>query len=373
VRIVLFCHSLISDWNHGNAHFLRGVASELIRRGHSVHVLEPRDSWSATNLQNDYGARALSLFHDYYPALRVTRYDSRRLDLDETLEGADLVLVHEWNTPALIRAIGMRRARGGSFLAFFHDTHHRAISAHDELSQNNIDRFDAVLVFGAALREIYQRRGWGRRVFVWHEAADTRIFRPLPNAAKQGEFVWIGNWGDNERSRELREFVLDPVKSLELRAAAYGVRYPGEALAELSEAGIKYRGWTPNFLVPQIFAGFGATVHVPRKHYVAALPGIPTIRVFEALACRIPLLCSPWEDAENLFGDGAFIIARNGADMTSKLRTILCDHEMASAIADAGYKRIVERHTCAHRVDELLGIYATLKSEASASLMTNAQ
>ena len=32
-RLVLFCHSLRSDWNHGNAHFLRGVLSECQRRG----------------------------------------------------------------------------------------------------------------------------------------------------------------------------------------------------------------------------------------------------------------------------------------------------------------------------------------------------
>ena len=28
-KVVLFCHSLRSDWNHGNAHFLRGIATEL--------------------------------------------------------------------------------------------------------------------------------------------------------------------------------------------------------------------------------------------------------------------------------------------------------------------------------------------------------
>ena len=29
MKFVLFCHSLVSDWNHGNAHFLRGVVREL--------------------------------------------------------------------------------------------------------------------------------------------------------------------------------------------------------------------------------------------------------------------------------------------------------------------------------------------------------
>ncbi len=58
-KIVLFCHSLRSDWNHGNAHFLRGVAGELRRRGFAVEAFEPADGWSARNLAADQGPRAL--------------------------------------------------------------------------------------------------------------------------------------------------------------------------------------------------------------------------------------------------------------------------------------------------------------------------
>ena len=36
MRIAMFYHSLASDWNHGNAHFLRGIATELIERGHAL-------------------------------------------------------------------------------------------------------------------------------------------------------------------------------------------------------------------------------------------------------------------------------------------------------------------------------------------------
>jgi len=41
MRIILYTHSLVSDWNHGNAHFLRGLLSELEARGHSTLALEP--------------------------------------------------------------------------------------------------------------------------------------------------------------------------------------------------------------------------------------------------------------------------------------------------------------------------------------------
>ena len=55
MRIVLFCHSLVSDWNHGNAHFLRGVTAELLARGQDVRVYEPLDGWSRANLVADHG------------------------------------------------------------------------------------------------------------------------------------------------------------------------------------------------------------------------------------------------------------------------------------------------------------------------------
>ena len=55
MRVVLFCHSLVSDWNHGNAHFLRGVVRELLARGHDVRVLEPPDGWSRQNLARRAG------------------------------------------------------------------------------------------------------------------------------------------------------------------------------------------------------------------------------------------------------------------------------------------------------------------------------
>jgi len=54
MKIVYFTHSLDSCWNHGNAHFLRGVLDDLITRGHEVQVFEPHDAWSRANLVADW-------------------------------------------------------------------------------------------------------------------------------------------------------------------------------------------------------------------------------------------------------------------------------------------------------------------------------
>src|SRR5205823_1167113 len=179
-KLVVFCHSLRSDWNHGNAHFLRGVLSECYDRGFAVLALEPAEGWSAGNLSRDCGPRALDAWRQAYPPLPLEIYDPVRLDLDRVLESADLVLVHEWNEPELIARIAAHRKSGGSYLLLFHDTHHRMVSAPEAIGAMELDGFDGVLAFGAVLREAYLRQGWGRQAFTWHEAADLRIFGPRP-------------------------------------------------------------------------------------------------------------------------------------------------------------------------------------------------
>ena len=365
MRVVLFCHSLISDWNHGNAHFLRGIASELLDRGHEVDVYEPADAWSYQNLVREYGEQAVDGFQQYYPELRSTRYEEQTLDLDQALDDADLVVVHEWNSHHLAGRIGAHRKRGGAYQLFFHDTHHRSVTAPESMAAYDLSGYDGVLAYGAAIRDVYERRGWGRRVWTWHEAADTRVFRPLPRLQRAGDAVWVGNWGDEERTAELYEFLLDPIRDLRLRASVYGVRYPDRALAALRERAVDFGGWLPNYRVPEIFAQFRVTVHVPRRPYVLSLPGIPTIRPFEALACGIPLVSAPWDDTEGLFTPGKdFLMARDGATMRSHLKAVLNDPALAAELKLNGLQTILARHTCAHRVDELLLIHSEVRGDA---------
>jgi spore maturation protein CgeB len=360
MKIALFCHSLASCWNHGNAHFLRGVMRELQWRGHVVRAFEPKHGWSRTNLLADHGPAALDDWRQVYPDLRTETYEGALPDLDEALDGVDLVLMHEWNAPELIAAVGRRRAAGGPFVLLFHDTHHRAASDPAALAAFDLDGYDGVLAFGAALRERYLSAGWARRAWVWHEAADTSVFRPLPEIDTTGDLVWIGNWGDGERSDELKRFLLGPVRRFGLDATVYGVRYPQDAVRALSATGASYRGWLPNHLVPQVFARHRATVHVPRRPYAEALPGIPTIRVFEALASGIPLISAPWNDIEGLFPAGCFLVARDEEAMARHLWAVLCDSALRIELATRGLEAIHARHSCAHRVDQLLAIHAAI-------------
>jgi spore maturation protein CgeB len=348
MRILMFYHSLLSDWNHGNAHFLRGVATELILRGHEVHIFEPENSWSLSNLLAEHGDEPICQFRQIYPKLNSVRYNLNSFPLENELEDADLVIVHEWNDHRLVKRIGNHRARNGGYKLLFHDTHHRMVTEPYSMSGYDLSNYDGVLAYGKILQEMYEHRGNVNGAWTWHEAADTRVFKPFPKNNKSGDLVWVGNWGDDERTAELDEFLIQPANELKLGAFIHGVRYPEEAKSKLKDAGIGYRGWLPNFEVPRVFSEHKVTVHVPRRPYTKALPGIPTIRPFEALACGIPLVSAPWDDVEGLFRPGRdYLQARNGAEMKRYLRLILNEPDAAESLVRSGLETILARHTCA--------------------------
>lgn len=362
MRVLYFTHSLASCWNHGNAHFLRGVLRELIALGHEAIAFEPEGAWSLENLLHDHGEAGLAAWRAAYPELYSIAYRDATT-FGPALDGADLVIVHEWNEPGLVAHLGRLRRQGGRFILLFHDTHHRAVSDPRAIRAFDLNGYDGVLAFGEALAEVYRGWGWGPRVWAWHEAADTRLFRPPAEEQARHGLVWIGNWGDEERSGELDEFLFAPAQAAGLALDVHGVRYTEAALETLAARGARYRGWLPNALVPQVFAQRLATIHVPRRFYRRALPGIPTIRVFEALACGIPLLCSPWQDSEGLFREGRdFLIARDGAEMAHHMMALRADPELRAALAASGLETIRTQHSCAHRVQELLAIHAALRA-----------
>ncbi len=366
MRIVYFTHSLVSCWNHGNAHFLRGVLRALAARGHDVAAYEPAQSWSRENLRADRDADPFEAFAARFPALNARILPGEQA-LDEALHGADLVIVHEWNEPSLVAAIGRHR-RHAPFRLLFHDTHHRAVSDPDAIRRFDLSAYDGVLAFGATLARVYESWGWGSRVHVWHEAADTALFHPPATPQPREGAVWVGNWGDGERTAELEAFLLAPASRAGIPLDVHGVRYPEEALALLARYGARFHGWVANADVPDAFACHRFTVHVPRRFYTQALPGIPTIRVFEALACGIPLISAPWEDSEHLFRPGEdYLTARNGAEMEAHMRALTNDRALAADLAAHGLARIRAHHSCDIRAEALLRIAAGLAPAKAAA------
>ena len=363
LSIRFFAHSWISDWNHGNAHFLRGLARELVGMGHEVRCYEEHGAWSLSNLMQEgaAGAAAVAEFHSTYPELDIRffrRDESLPAFLDHELSGADLVIVHEWNEPDVVNEILARKKRLG-FRALFHDTHHRAYTDASKILRLHLDQFDGVLAFGEAIRKIYSDGFGVAHVWTFHEAADISVFHPLERP-KQNDVVWIGNWGDEERTQELTEFLVTPAAQMTAehrRVLVHGVRYPEAAKNTLQRAGIEYRGYLPNLDAPETYAQSRLALHVPRRQYANGLSGVPTIRVFEVLACGIPLVCAPWTDTEGLFRpDQDFVQACNGSEMQALLTELLASDATRRQIASSGLQTIRQHHTCRHRAEQLMEI-----------------
>ena len=455
----IFAHSWLSDWNHGNAHFLRGLARALVRRGHRLRLYEPLATpwgdWSLSHLIQCEPLRAMAAiqqFRSAYPELDVRFFvppqaertaaplrangwhaaaarlaesghgaagafrpnlgtqaagalssalgamqsgsgealprpwletvstggapggspawpggnglsafadpdapvQSLCRQLEDEVRGADVVIVHEWNAPELTEALLQLRHRH-RFLLLLHDTHHRAASQPAELARLPLHQLDGVLVFGESLRRLYERQFGLKRLFVFHEAADVEQFRPDPAQPQAWDLVWIGNWGDDERTQEIEEYLLRPARRLQPRPVlVHGVRYPPPAVRQLEHAGIRYGGYLPNLQAPAVYAASRLTLHIPRSPYRDGLAGIPTIRVFEALACGCPLVTSPWQDEEGLFKAGRdFLVASNGREMTALLLDLLDSDTWRRQLAERGRATILERHTCAHRARQL--------------------
>ena len=357
-KIAYFAHSLRSDWNNGNAHFLRGLLQNLAQLEHEVAVYEPADNWSIENLRQEAeGSRSIEQFHAVYPDLSIHPYPcSAVADQDALrvlLQNTEIVIVHEWNPPTLVQTLLSLRDEL-RFRLVFHDTHHRASSTPEQIRLFAIDRFDAVLVFGESLAGIYRDKFHKQRVWVLHEAADTAVFKPHPSTPKQNDVVWIGNWGDDERSAEIKDFLLCPASKLkDRRFTIFGVRYPSKGLNALQQAGVNYGGYLANLQAPAEYAAACLTVHIPRQHYASAMKGIPTIRVFEALACGIPLLSAPWDDSEHLFRAGDMTMVRNSDEMLCAMQHLLDDPEAAKAQALRGLETVLAHHTCRHRAQQL--------------------
>ena len=101
-------------------------------------------------------------------------------------------------------------------------------------------------------------------------------------------------------------------------------------------------------------------MHIPRQQYNGAMQGIPTIRVFEALACGIPLLSAPWRDTEALFRPGDFHFVHSPTEMQAAMQHLLDHPDEAAAQAARGRETVIAHHTCRHRAEQVTSILEDL-------------
>lgn len=358
MKFALFYHSVISDWNHGNAHFLRGLMRSLRARGHSVVCYEQEDNWSLKNLLRE-APSSIAEFVARFPDLAYERYRTGP-QLEATLRGyledADVAIVHEWNEPFTVALLG-RLCRELGVRSLFHDTHYRVVLDRAYRDRLGLEHFDDIVAYSPSVARRYAILGFGN-VHVVHEAADTTVFGPL-GLPKTDDVVFVGNYGDGDRDEEIERYILEPRQALpHLRFAMYGVRYPPTVVARLQNGlDVAYRGRAANVEVPRVYSAAKVVLHVARRQYVELLPGTPTIRVFEALASGACLVSTPWPDTDRLFRTGEdYAVAHSPGEMRDLLAWLCEDPPARERFGRLGRETILAHHTCDHRAEELLRI-----------------
>ena len=305
MRIVIFYHSLVSDWNHGNAHFLRGVVQRAARarpRGAGVRAarrLEPAEPAGR--------ARATApqrLVPPAYPRARAAIATSRlRSTSTRRWTAPTWCWCTSGTSPQLVRAD--RRAPRA------HRALPPAVPRHPPPRRHRAGRdgalrpahYDGVLAFGDVIRDLYLRARLGRSApgpgtrrptRACSSRSPQRRARRRPGLDRQ-----LGRRGAHRRAARVPARAGARARACAPASTACATR--SSALRSSQRRASSTAAGCPTIEVPAVFARHRVTVHVPRRPYVEALPGIPTIRLFEALACGIPLVSAPWDDAEGLF------------------------------------------------------------------------
>ena len=137
------------------------------------------------NLVAEHGEAPLADFARAYPMLQSTPLRQRRRSTSTPRSTAPTSCsCTSGTTTRWCARIGAHRRDGGSYRLLFHDTHHRCVTEPAAMAAYDLRHYDGVLAFGEVIRDLYLRTRLGRRAWTWHEAADTRVFRPLPDAGR---------------------------------------------------------------------------------------------------------------------------------------------------------------------------------------------
>jgi hypothetical protein len=254
MRVTIFCHSLVSDWNHGNAHFLRGVCSELIARGHAVPCSSRPDAWSVPTW-SEHGERRLPASPAPIRSCTAPATTADTLDLDAALADADLVLVHEWSDHALVQAHRHAPPPTAHYRLLFHDTHHRSVTEPDSMAAYDLRHYDGVLAFGSVIRDLYRAKGWAAAPGPGTRRPTRACSIRCRDAARRRPGL-DRQLGRRRTHRRTARVPAGPVKAAAPEGASMACATPTACARGTERRGHPYGGWLPNYKAPEVFARY---------------------------------------------------------------------------------------------------------------------
>jgi len=344
LRLVILGLSITSSWGNGHATTFRGLVRELTARGHDVLFLERDVPWYASNRDLPHPSYGRTELYGGLAELEE-RFASDVRDADAVIVGSYVpegVAVGQWV---------QRTARG---VKAFYDIDTPVTLAKLErgdfeyLSPELIPGYGLYLSFagGAALTRLERDYGspCARPLYC---SVDPALYAP-EDASPGWDLGYMGTYSD-DRQPPLDRLLVEPARRWgEGRFVVAGPQYPDTLV------------WPPNVariehLPPAEHRAFYNkqrwTLNITRADMVATGYS-PSVRLFEAAACGVPILSDYWEGLEAFFALGTEIVVARSAEET--LRAVReTSEEERRAIGARARARVLAAHTAAHRAAEL--------------------
>jgi spore maturation protein CgeB len=344
VTIVIVGLSITSSWGNGHASTYRSLVRGLAARGHAVLFLEQDAPWYASQRDLPKPHYCEVALYDR-PAQLATRHGA-------ALSSADLVIVGSY-VPDGPEAIDVVLGLARGCIAFYDIDTPVTLAALERgeatyLTRRQVPAFDLYLSFaGGPILTRLERDFGARQARALYCSVDVDAYRPSASEPSR-DLNYLGTYSADRQEVLDRLLVAVARRSPAGRFAVAGPQYPADL------------GWPENIarlehIAPAEHAAFYGTgrftLNVTRRDMVAA-GFAPSVRLFEAAACGVPIISDPWPGIDTLFETDREILL---ASRTSQVLTYLHDLSdgQRQAIGQRARARVLASHTGLQRAHEL--------------------
>jgi spore maturation protein CgeB len=343
MKIVFIGLSITSSWGNGHATTYRALVRALAKRGHKVSFLERDQPWYADN-------RDLHSINGVNIALYQNVEELR--EHRETVRQAEAVILGSYVQQGIEIANWIfETARG---VVAFYDIDTPVTLAkleagdHEYIDRETIRRYDVYLSFtGGPTLKTLEKKYRARRAEPLYCSVEPEHYFPEKRAFRW-ELGYLGTYSA-DRQPGLNSLLLTPAtKFPERKFIVAGPQYPAEIQWPSNVSRVEH---LPPAEHRRFYNEQRFTLNLTRQAMRKAGYS-PSIRLFEAAACGVPIISDPWPGLETLFTpDEDILIAENSEQVAALLRET--SPERSRAIGMRGRERILAEHTADHRAREL--------------------
>ncbi|WP_026464325.1 CgeB family protein [Adhaeribacter aquaticus] len=344
LKVVIIGLSITSSWGNGHATTFRGLVRELAARGHEVLFLERDVPWYASNrdLPNPKYCKT-----ELYISL-----DDLKVRFTEQVREADLVIVGSYVPEGVL--VGQWVINTAQGIKAFYDIDTPVTLAKLEredfeyLHPNLIPQYDLYLSFtGGPTLEVLEQKYGSPKAKPLYCSFDPELYFP-----EQQEMQWglgyLGTYSD-DRQPPLEKLMLDAARQWpEGKFVVAGPQYPASVQWP---ANTQYISHLPPAEHRKFYNSQRFTQNITRADMIKAGYS-PSVRLFEAAACGIPIISDYWDGLDSVFDfDSEILVAYSAKDTLSFLKDI--PEADRKAIGERARQKVLNGHTAAHRAREV--------------------